>query len=71
MNVSLPPIHHDDQASFEALVRLWEQTKACYLEDIDIDMGATSWFDADMCSPFGAILYRLGQNLNTIRFQYR
>jgi hypothetical protein len=36
-------------------------------DDIDIDLGATSWFDADMCAAFGAILYRLGESLNTVR----
>ena len=68
MNVSLPQISHDDQTGFESLVRLWAQTKDYFLEDIDIDMSATSRFDADMCAPFGAILHRLSQNLNTIKF---
>jgi len=63
---SLPEIHHD-QAGFEALIRLHAQTKDCLFDDIDIDMGATTWFDADMCAAFGAILYRLGENLNTVR----
>ena len=49
------------------MVRLAAETQACLFEDIDIDMGAVSWFDADMCAAFGAILYRLGEHLNTIR----
>jgi hypothetical protein len=65
MNVSLPQIRHD-QDGFETIVRLWAQTKTCVFEDIDIDMSAADWFDADMCAPFGAILYHLGQNLNTV-----
>lgn len=66
MKLSLPEIHHD-QAGFEALIRLHAQTKDCLFDDIDIDMGATTWFDADMCAAFGAILYRLGDNLNTVK----
>lgn len=66
MKLSLPEIRHD-QAGFEALIRLHAQTKDCLFDDIDIDMGATTWFDADMCAAFGAILYRLGENLNTVK----
>ena len=29
-------------------------------------MNTTSWFDADMCAVFGALLYHIGQNLNTV-----
>lgn len=29
-------------------------------------MKATTWFDADMCAAFGAILYHLGNELNSI-----
>jgi hypothetical protein len=42
-------------------------TKDSSLSAIDIDMSSTTWFDADMCAPFGAILYRLGSNLNTVQ----
>jgi len=38
----------------------------CYWENIEIDMSATDWFDADMCAALGALLYSLGQNLNTV-----
>lgn len=65
MKFALPEIRHD-QAGFAALVRLASETKGCLFDDVDIDMGATSWFDADMCSAFGAILYRLGERLNTV-----
>ena len=66
MNLSLPQIRHD-QKGFEALVCLQAQTKDCVFDNIDIDMGATGWFDADMCSTFGAILYSLGERVNTIK----
>lgn len=66
MRFMLPEIRHD-QAGFAALVRLASETKGCLFDDVDIDMGATSWLDADMCAAFGAILYRLGEGLNTVR----
>ncbi|MCX7020563.1 MAG: ATP-binding protein [Deltaproteobacteria bacterium] len=65
MRHSLSEIRHN-QAGFEALVCLDAQTKDCFLDDITIDMNTTSWFDADVCAAFGALLYRLGQRLNTI-----
>lgn len=68
MNLSLPEIHHD-QAGYEALIRLYAQTKDCLFDDIAIDMGATTWFDADMCAAFGSILYRLGEQANSIKLQ--
>ena len=66
MKVALPAIHHN-QAGFETLVRLHTQTKDCFLEDIEINMAAVNWFDADMCAAFGAILYDLGCNANSVQ----
>lgn len=66
MRLTLPDIRHD-LSGFKALVRLGAETRDCIFEEIDIDMGGASWFDADMCAPFGAILYRLSGNLNTVR----
>jgi len=65
MSIVLPEIHHD-QAGFEALVCLWMQTKTCFLADISIDMTDATWFDADMCAAFGAILYCLGEAGNSV-----
>ena len=66
MNFSLPAIRHD-KTGFEALIRLYRQTIDCLFDEIDVDMSTTSWFDADMCAAFGAILYRLSKNLNTVK----
>ena len=66
MRLTLPDIRHD-QSGFKALVRLEAETKDCVFEEIAIDMGGTSWIDADMCASFGAILYRMGDNMNTVR----
>lgn len=68
MNVALPEIRHT-QAGYEALIRLYGQTKDCVFDEIAIDMGATTWFDADMCAAFGAILYQLGENANVVKLQ--
>ena len=62
----MPQIRHD-HASFEKLASLHAQTKECILDDVEIDMKLTRWFDADMCAAFGAILYSLGENLNTVK----
>ena len=66
MRIILPVIQHD-QRGFETFVRLHAQTEDCFYENIEIDMGQTTWFDANMCAAFGAILYKLGAKLNTVR----
>lgn len=66
MKLTLPEIRHD-LPGFQALVRLEAETKACFFDEIDIDMGAVTWFDADMCAALGAILYHLGENLNAVK----
>lgn len=65
MKVALPEIRHS-LTGFQALVALYDQTKDCLFEEIQIDMTRVGWFDADMCAAFGAILYRLGDNVNTL-----
>jgi len=62
---SMPTIYHD-QEGFECLASLYSRTRKCLYENIRIDMMSTDWFDADMCAAFGAILYRLGDNLNSV-----
>ncbi len=66
MKPRLSEIRHNYNG-FNALVRLAAETQVCLFEDIDIDMNAVTWFDADMCAAFGAILYRLGEALNTVK----
>jgi len=53
----LPDIHHDFEG-FQAWVELCVQTKGCLFDEIQIDIVPVSWFDADMCEAFGAILCR-------------
>lgn len=66
MRITLPELHHN-QAGFEVLVRLWEQTEACFLDVIELDFADTGWLDADMCAPLGALLYALGERINTVK----
>ena len=66
MKLPLSAIRHN-QPGFVALAGLHAQTKDCFLDDVEIDMQATDWLDADMCAAFGAILYRMEDNLNTVR----
>ena len=66
MKLTLSDIRHD-QSGFQAMVQLEAKTKDCLFEAVEIDMATVTWFDADMCAAFGAILYRLGENLNTVR----
>ena len=65
MKVSLQEIRHS-LSGFEELVRLNAEVDKQRFSRIEIDMMGTSWFDADMCAPFGAILYRIGHNMNTV-----
>ncbi|HBT97286.1 MAG TPA: ATP-binding protein [Desulfobulbaceae bacterium] len=65
MNLTLGDVRHV-QWGFAALLRLYSQAESCRFEDIAIDLSGTSWFDADMCAAFGALLYRLTENLNTV-----
>ena len=65
MRVVLREIRHDGEG-FAALARLHAQIENCFFDDVEIDMRSTTWFDADMCAAFGAVLYRLGDQLNTI-----
>lgn len=60
------PVRHN-QKGFADLASLYAQTKDCFFDNIEFDMQSTRWFDADMCAVFGAVLYRLGVNLNAVR----
>ena len=65
MRASLPPIRHD-RTGYSALTELVRQTQGVTFDQIDIDLSESTWFDGDMCAAFGAILYRLGRNVNSV-----
>jgi hypothetical protein len=56
-----------DYEGFSRLISLASQTAGCFLDDVEIDMRHVTWFDANMCAPLGAILYKIGRELNTVR----
>lgn len=66
MIVRLPRIEHD-QAGFQALIDLNAKTSELVFDEVEVDMGLSRWFDADMCAAFGAVLYRLSAELNSIK----
>ncbi len=66
MKEALTSIRHD-QAGFGALTDLNAATENVMFEDIEIDLTGATWFDADMCATFGAILYRVSAELNEIK----
>lgn len=66
MIVEMPDIRHD-LLGFQALSCLCERANGCMFEDIEVKLNSTSWFDADMCAAFGAVLYFLSNNLNTVK----
>jgi len=67
MKVSLPKNVGHDLGGFAALADLWAHTANCTFTQIELDLGAVVWLDADMCAPFGALLHALGQRINTIQ----
>ena len=68
MKFTFPTSIRHDPAGFAELARFYAETRHCILDDIEIDMHRTSWFDADMCAVLGAIFYRLSDDLNSIEW---
>ncbi len=65
LNIDLPDIRSNYQG-FERLISLAERLNGVEYETILIDMEHTRWFDANMCAPFGALLYQASRQLNTV-----
>jgi hypothetical protein len=55
-----------DFNGFARLTQLAAKTDHCVFQGVKIDMARTSWLDANMCAPFGAILYKAARRSNTI-----
>lgn len=66
MKVTLPQIRHSIEG-FKKLVHLNAALEKSRFTNIEIDMASCDWFDADMCAPLGAILYRIGHNMNSVQ----
>lgn len=52
---------------FASLAELSNATKACSMEVIEIDMSATTWFDANMSAALGVVFTQLADRLNTVQ----
>ena len=65
MRIPLPSVRSDFEG-YDKLTMLASKLDQLALEDIEIDMKSTVWFDANMCAPLGAILYRASRGLNAI-----
>jgi hypothetical protein len=55
-----------DYDGFSSLALFAHKLDTLFFEDIEINMSKVSWFDANMCAPLGAILYKAGRNANTV-----
>lgn len=66
MSFSLQPIHSDFNG-FAHLIEFHARMAEHVFEQIEVDMTSANWFDANMCAPFGALLYKISRSLNTVR----
>ncbi len=67
VNYSLKDVRSDING-YKRLAELAKFVSEIRFEEIVIDMQQVDWFAANMCAPFGAILYRASSNLNKVRF---
>lgn len=63
---ALSDVRHD-QAGFESLVQLYTALNRARFSNVEIDMSHVAWLDADMCAPLGAVLYRIGHQVNKVQ----
>lgn len=66
MKLFLRPIYSNFDG-FAQLAELHAQVRDLAFETLEIDMGGATWFDANMCAPLGAILYKTSRDLNTVK----
>ena len=57
----------NNRGGFAYLTELAWATQDLLGEHLIIDMGSVSWFNADMCAPLGALLYKISRNLNEVQ----
>ena len=61
---------NSDYSGFLQLTELAHGTSDLALKAVELDMGAATWVDANMCAPLGAILYRVSRGLNAVRLTH-
>lgn len=65
MKISLQEIRSEYEG-FARLIHLNAQLQGVFAQQVEIDMKQVGWFDANMCAPLGAILYKVSRKLNTV-----
>ncbi len=56
-----------DLDGFTKLTKLAQEVKGCSFATIEVDMSATSWFEANMSAPLGVLFARWTDELNTVQ----
>lgn len=51
---------------FSRLCDLASASKGLEFDNLEVDFGQVSWFDANMCAPLGALLYQIHSALNEV-----
>lgn len=69
MKIRLSEVRSDD-VGFTRLTAIVDRVRHARFDIIDIDMSRVSWFDANMCAPFGAILYKASRAPNTVTLSH-
>lgn len=64
MNARIQDVR-SDYHGFEQLIAFAAETQDAVFENVDVDI--LGWFDANMCAPLGALMYRLSRQANTVR----
>lgn len=63
------PETRSDFQGFSALVNLSSRIDPLEYTNIALNISATTWVDANMCAPLGAILYKASRHLNMVHFE--
>lgn len=58
----------NNSSGFEVLASLYELSEDLFFSDIILDFSNTTWFEANLSAPLGAILNFLSSNINSIQF---
>ena len=63
--ISLKNIRNDYNG-FSQIINLARELEPVLFKDIEIDMSRVDWFEANMCAPLGAVLYKASRRLNSV-----
>lgn len=66
MKININTPLYSNKIGFIEITRIASELSDLEYSDISLDMKKMGWYDGNLCSPLGAILYRAGRNLNNI-----